>query len=60
MGFWRLWCQMARLMVGVPDYETYLARRRQAGGRQPLLSRGEFVRRCAERRLAGRGPGKCC
>ncbi|WP_215778812.1 CstA-like transporter-associated (seleno)protein [Paludibacterium sp. B53371] len=57
---WTWLCQMALLMVGVPDYEAYLARRHQAGSRQPPLSRGEFVRRCAERRLAGRGPGKCC
>lgn len=55
----RLVCT-ARLMVGVPDYEAYLAQRRRFAARAPVLSREAFVRHCAERRLGGRGPGRCC
>ncbi|TDR80723.1 CstA-like transporter-associated (seleno)protein [Paludibacterium purpuratum] len=55
--WWRRLVQTARLMVGVPDYDAYLARRR---GNTPPLSRAAFVRYCAERRLGGRRPGRCC
>lgn len=49
-----------RLMVGVPDYQAYLATRRRFGAGLPVLSRAEFVQRCAERRLGGRNGGRCC
>jgi uncharacterized short protein YbdD (DUF466 family) len=52
--------QTARLMVGVPDYETYVARRRQFNPGATVLSRGEFVRYCMQRRFGGRGPRGCC
>jgi len=52
--------QMGRLMVGVPDYDAYLARRRHFAAQARVMSRAEFVRYCSERRLGGRGPGGCC
>jgi len=61
---WRRWLrfstQTARLMVGVPDYEAYVARRRHFNPQAAVLSRGEFVRYCAQQRLGGRGPRGCC
>ena len=57
---WRTAARVARLMVGVPDYDDYLARRRHCAPGAAVLSREAFVRRCAERRLGGRGPRGCC
>lgn len=56
---WRLAVESARLAVGVPDYERYLAHRRQAHPDQPVMSRAEFH---AERMRAryGRGRSRCC
>ncbi len=52
----------ARLMVGVPDYDTYLAHRRAEHPDEPAMSREQFVAERAERRFGG-GPdriGRCC
>jgi len=54
--------ETGRLMVGVPDYERYLAHRRASHPAEPALSRAAFHRLCADRRFAGepgRGSG-CC
>jgi uncharacterized short protein YbdD (DUF466 family) len=55
-----LLARTARLMVGVPDYAAYLARRRQFNPHAQVMTYAEFVRYCGERRLGGRGPGRCC
>jgi uncharacterized short protein YbdD (DUF466 family) len=52
--------RMGRLMVGVPDYQTYLARRRHFSAQAPVMTEAEFVRYCNQRRLGGRRPGGCC
>jgi uncharacterized short protein YbdD (DUF466 family) len=52
--------QMGRLMVGIPDYQTYLARRRHFSAQAAVMSEAEFVRYCNQRRLGGRRPGGCC
>ena len=52
----------ARLMVGLPDYETYSAHRRAVHPNEPVMSRSEFHRERTERRYGG-GPdriGRCC
>ena len=52
----------ARLMVGVPDYDTYAAHRRAEHPGEPVMTRAEFCRERAERRFDG-GPdrmGRCC
>jgi len=49
----------ARLMVGIPDYETYLAHRRAAHPGEPALSRDDFHRNRTERRF-GAGTSRCC
>jgi uncharacterized short protein YbdD (DUF466 family) len=59
---WRWAVQAARLMVGVPDYDGYVAHRRAQHPGEPVMSYVEFFR---ERQLAryacekGRFKG-CC
>ena len=53
--------QTARLMVGVPDYETYAAHRRSNHPGEPVMSREEFLRERTERRFGGKGGiSRCC
>jgi uncharacterized short protein YbdD (DUF466 family) len=58
----RCLCQGARLMVGVPDYDTYLAHRRATHPDKPAMSYAEFFReRQSARYGAGRTGGfRCC
>ena len=53
--------QTARLMVGVPDYETYLAHRQAHHPSEPVMSYTEFFRERQQARY-GRGgkPTGCC
>ncbi|HEX8642856.1 MAG TPA: YbdD/YjiX family protein [Allosphingosinicella sp.] len=51
--------QTARLMVGLPDYEAYLAHRRVAHPDEPALSRVEFHRDRTARRF-GDSASRCC
>ena len=54
--------ETARLMVGVPDYETYVAHRRENHPGQPLMTYEEFFRERQEARYSikkGRLRG-CC
>lgn len=51
--------RMARLMVGIPDYEAYAAHCRRRHPERAPPTREEFVRLCAERRLGGSG-SRCC
>ncbi|HEX8654470.1 MAG TPA: CstA-like transporter-associated (seleno)protein [Allosphingosinicella sp.] len=52
--------QAARLMVGLPDYEAYLAHRRAKHPGEPAMSRAEFHRERTERRYARGAAGGCC
>lgn len=52
--------QTARLMVGLPDYEAYLAHRRARHPGEPAMSHAEFHRDRTERRYARGAPGRCC
>jgi uncharacterized short protein YbdD (DUF466 family) len=51
--------ETARLMIGLPDYETYLAHRRAAHPGEPAMSRDEFHRERTARRY-GDGASRCC
>ncbi|MBV9251857.1 MAG: YbdD/YjiX family protein [Acetobacteraceae bacterium] len=54
--------QTANLMVGIPDYQTYVRHRRTNHPRQPIMSYEEFFRERQEARYAvskGRFRG-CC
>ena len=62
-GTARYWTtRTARLMIGVPDYETYVAHRRANHPDQPIMTYVEFFRERQEARYAitkGRFRG-CC
>ncbi|HEX8192690.1 MAG TPA: YbdD/YjiX family protein [Allosphingosinicella sp.] len=51
--------ETARLMVGLPDYDRYLAHRRARHPGEPAMSRAEFHRERTERRF-GAGTSRCC
>ena len=51
--------ETARLMVGLPDYERYLAHRQARHPGEPAMSRAEFHRERTERRF-GEGTSRCC
>ncbi len=49
-----------RMMVGVPDYDNYLAHFRAAHPGQPPLSYEAFLRDRQQARYGGRGKIGCC
>ncbi|WP_081865688.1 YbdD/YjiX family protein [Chondromyces apiculatus] len=53
---------MARLMVGVPSYETYVEHMRKAHPGEAPMTYAEFFRERQEARYGGRGRGgfRCC
>jgi uncharacterized short protein YbdD (DUF466 family) len=60
--FWGRAVQTARLMVGIPDYETYVAHRKAHHPIEPVMSYAEFFRERQSARYAtenGRLKG-CC
>jgi uncharacterized short protein YbdD (DUF466 family) len=54
--------QTARLMVGIPDYDTYVAHRRAHHPSEPVMSYTEFFRERQKARYGGEGGriGRCC
>lgn len=52
----------ARLMVGVPDYESYVAHRRQAHPGEPVMTYEEFFRERQSSRYGENGGkiSRCC
>ncbi len=59
---WELLVRTARLMVGIPDYETYLVHRRTKHPDEPVMTYEEFFRERQDARYAvGRGKiNRCC
>ena len=59
---WSRAVQTARLMVGIPDYDTYVAHRKAHHPTEPVMSYAEFFRERQSARYAtekGRLKG-CC
>ena len=59
---WQILARTARLMVGLPDYETYVEHRRLKHPDEPIMSYEEFFRERQDARYAT-GKGKitrCC
>lgn len=52
--------QAARLMVGVPDYDTYVQHMRLTHPEQIPMSYEEFYRNRVEARYGGQNGGRCC
>ena len=50
-----------RLMVGLPDYDTYVSHRKTTHPGEPVMSYREFFRERQEARYGGAGKrGGCC
>lgn len=58
-AFQRL-CDVARLMVGQPPYDAYLAHMAKAHPDVVPMSRVEYFRNREQARFGGAGGGKCC
>lgn len=56
---WRGLCSACRQVLGMPDYERYLAHAAVRHPGAPVLTRGEFCAREIERKF-GRGGARCC
>ncbi|QBC30195.1 MULTISPECIES: YbdD/YjiX family protein [Pandoraea] len=52
--------QAMRLMVGLPDYDTYVAHMQVTHPDQPVMSYEAFFRERQEARYGGKGGGRCC
>ncbi len=57
---WRRIQETARLMVGVPDYETYVEHRLANHPDDPIMSYEEFFRERQESRYGAGRMGRCC
>lgn len=58
--FWQRALQSARLMVGVPDYDAYVAHLREKHPDVRPLTREDFVHAAQNRRYGRGGGGRCC
>ncbi|WP_053074331.1 MULTISPECIES: YbdD/YjiX family protein [unclassified Chromobacterium] len=56
---WAQWAKTARLMVGVKDYDAYVASRRRFDPKAEVMSREAFFRRCQDERYGGKSMKKC-
>ncbi|CAI7649700.1 unnamed protein product [Penicillium palitans] len=52
--------QAMRLMVGLPDYDTYVAHMRATHPDRPVMSYEAFFRERQEARYGGKSGGRCC
>ena len=59
LGAWAV--QTARLMIGIPDYQVYLAHRRTFHADEPIMTYEEFFRERQDARYAiGKGRFRGC
>ena len=56
---WRRAVQTARLLIGVPDYDTYVEHMRLHHPERPVMSYEEFFNERMQARYRG-GGGRCC
>lgn len=56
---WQKLKQTGALMVGVPDYQRYVAHMREKHPELEPLSEGDFIRARMDARYGGKGVGKC-
>ena len=52
--------QAMRLMVGLPDYDTYVAHMQATHPDQAVMSFEAFFRERQEARYGGKSGGRCC
>jgi len=56
---WRAAARAARLAIGIPDYEVYVAHMREHHPGAPPMDRGAFVLERMQARY-GKGRARCC
>ena len=56
----RGFCSACRQVLGMPDYERYLAHAAASHSQAPVLTRAEYSRLAIERRYGGGGGMRCC
>ena len=56
---WKTARLTANLMVGVPDYENYVAQQRKHTPNAPVMTELQFQDYCRKRRCGANG-GRCC
>ena len=56
----RLWVETTHLMVGMPDYQRYVAQQRRHNANTPIMTEKQFIDYCQKRRLGGKGSRGCC
>lgn len=56
---WQKLREGGALMVGVPDYDRYVAHMREHHPEQAPMTRDAFIRARMEARYGGKGTGKC-
>ena len=56
---WRAAARTARLAIGIPDYEVYVAHMREHHPGAPPMDRGAFVLERMQARY-GKGRARCC
>jgi len=56
---WRAATRAARLAIGIPDYEVYVAHMREHHPGAPPMDRGAFVLERMQARY-GKGRARCC
>ncbi|USI73178.1 YbdD/YjiX family protein [Sphingomonas morindae] len=59
MSWWQRLAAMARLMVGLPDYDAYRAHMAQHHPDRAVMSERDFFRDRQRARYGG-GGGRCC
>jgi uncharacterized short protein YbdD (DUF466 family) len=59
ISFWRSSVRLTRQLIGVPDYETYLAHLRAHHPQRALPTYREFFEERQRARYKG-GGGRCC
>ncbi|WP_297322009.1 YbdD/YjiX family protein [uncultured Bartonella sp.] len=60
MSFGKFLGQTAKLMIGVPDYDNYVAHMSAVHPEQQPMSYNEFFRERQDARYGGKGGFKCC
>ena len=56
----RYLAQSLRLMVGLPDYDSYVSHMQITHPGAPVMSYEDFFRERQEARYGGRNGGRCC
>ena len=52
--------RIARLMVGIPDYDTYVRHMTEHHPAMPVMTQTQFFRDRQQARYGGKNGGRCC